>query len=44
MEQVPASYIEFAERLVLPIHSDLDADQVCNLITSEFYATASVCL
>ena len=28
MERVPASYIEFAERLVLPIHGDLHADQV----------------
>jgi hypothetical protein len=28
VEHVPASYIEFAERLVLPIHSDLHADQV----------------
>ncbi|KAG0626980.1 hypothetical protein M758_2G165500 [Ceratodon purpureus] len=28
VEQVPASYIEFAERLVLPIHGDLHADQI----------------
>jgi len=28
VEHVPASYIEFAERLVLPIHSDLHADQI----------------
>lgn len=30
VEQVPASYIEFAERLVLPIHGDLHSDQVGN--------------
>lgn len=28
VEQVPASYIEFAERLVLPVHADLHSDQV----------------
>jgi len=28
VEQVPASYIEFAERLVLPMHGDLHSDQI----------------
>lgn len=39
VEQVPASYIEFAERLVLPVHADLHSDQVDILLYNFCYST-----
>lgn len=40
VEQVPASYIEFAERLVLPIHGDLHSNQVGNFWKINFIVSA----